>query len=64
MSRRVVITGAGVISPIGQSIEEFVESVKAGKCGIGPITSFDNTGYKTRLAAEVKDFSVICPMVG
>lgn len=57
MSRRVVITGAGVISPIGQSIEEFVESVKAGKCGIGPITSFDNTGYKTRLAAEVKDFN-------
>lgn len=56
MSRRVVITGAGVISPIGQSIEEFVQSVKEGKCGIGPITAFDNTGYRTKLAAEVKDF--------
>jgi len=56
MSRRVVITGAGVISPIGQSIEDFVEGVKEGRCNIGPITAFDNTGYKTRLAAQVKDF--------
>src|SRR3712207_918236 len=56
MSRRVVINGAGVISPIGQSIEDFIEGVKEGRCNIGPITAFDNTGYKTKLAAQVVDF--------
>ena len=57
MSRRVVITGCGVISPIGNDVKTFIENVKNGKCGIDNITAFDNTGYKTRVAAEVKDFN-------
>lgn len=56
MNKRVVITGCGVISPIGNNVKDFVENIKKGKCGIGNITSFDNTGYKTKVAAEVKDF--------
>ncbi|MDD6882104.1 MAG: beta-ketoacyl-ACP synthase II [Eubacteriales bacterium] len=54
--RRVVVTGMGVISPVGNSVEAFWESLLAGKCGIGPITRFDATEYKAKLAAEVKDF--------
>lgn len=54
--RRVVVTGLGAITPIGNSVEEFWNSVKEGKVGIGPITKFDTTDYKVKLAAEVKDF--------
>ena len=46
-----------VISPIGNDVKTFIENVKNGKCGIDNITAFDNTGYKTRVAAEVKDFN-------
>lgn len=56
MSRRVVVTGMGAITPIGLSVAEFWESVKEGKTGFAPITRFDTTDYKCRLAAEVKDF--------
>ena len=56
MSRRVVVTGMGAITPIGLSVEEFWESVKAGKTGFAPITKFDATEYKCHLAAEVKGF--------
>ena len=56
MSRRVVITGMGAITPIGLNVESFWESIRAGKTGFGPITKFDASGYKCRLAAEVKDF--------
>lgn len=56
MERRVVITGAGVISPIGNSVEEFVESLKMGRCGVSKIEGFDNSEFKTKLACEVKNF--------
>lgn len=56
MKRRVVITGMGVVSPIGTGIDIFWENVKKGKCGIGLIENFDTTDYTVKLAAEVKDF--------
>lgn len=56
MKRRVVVTGLGAVTPIGNTVDEFWESVKAGKVGIGPITKFDTTDYKIKIAAEVKDF--------
>ena len=56
MSRRVVVTGMGAITPIGLSVEEFWNSVKEGKIGFGEITRFDTTDFKSKLAAEVKGF--------
>ncbi len=56
MSRRVVVTGLGAITPIGNNVEEFWNGLKEKKVGIGPITYFDTTDYKAKLAAEVKDF--------
>ena len=55
-NRRVVITGMGAITPIGNSVEEFWNSIKEGKTGFGPITYFDTADYRCKLAAEVKDF--------
>ena len=54
--RRVVVTGLGAVTPIGNSVEEFWEGIREGKTGIGPITRFDAGEYKVRLVAEVKDF--------
>ena len=56
MSRRVVVTGLGAITPIGLSVDEFWASVKEGKIGFGEITKFDSSEYKCHLAAEVKGF--------
>lgn len=56
MSRRVVVTGMGAITPIGLNIEEFWSGIKAGKIGFGEITHFDTTDYKCKLAAEVNGF--------
>lgn len=56
MSRRVVVTGMGAITPIGSSVGEFWEGVKEQRIGFAPITHFDASEYKCRLAAEVKDF--------
>lgn len=56
MKKRVVVTGMGAITPIGNSVEAFWDSVKEGKTGFGPILGFDTTDYKCKLAAEVKDF--------
>ncbi|MCD8223622.1 MAG: beta-ketoacyl-ACP synthase II [Clostridiales bacterium] len=56
MSRRVVVTGLGAITPIGNSVEEYWESLKAAKVGIGPITQFNTENFKATLAAEVKGF--------
>ncbi|MDO4291731.1 MAG: beta-ketoacyl-ACP synthase II [Eubacteriales bacterium] len=56
MARRVVITGLGAITPVGNSVKEYWESLKAGKCGISPITHFDPADFKVKIAAEVKDF--------
>ena len=53
---RVVITGMGAITPVGNDVPSFWESLKTGKCGIGPITKFDVSDYKVKLGAEVKDF--------
>ena len=54
--RRVVVTGMGAITPIGNSIDEFWKSIKENKVGIDNITKFDTTDYPVKLAAEVKDF--------
>ena len=54
--RRVVITGMGCVTPIGNDVPTFWESLKNGKCGIGPITRFDTEAYKVKVAGEVKDF--------
>lgn len=59
---RVVVTGMGIISPIGNSVEEFWNSAKEGRVGIGEIDRFDTTGYKATLAAEVKDFDPLKTM--
>lgn len=56
--KRVVITGTGAISSVGNSVPEFWDAVVAGKCGIGPITRFDASEYRTRIAGEVKNFDV------
>ncbi len=56
MKKRVVITGMGAITPIGIGVEAFWESVQAGRIGFGPITYFDTTDYKAKIAAQVKDF--------
>ena len=56
MSRRVVVTGIGVISPVGIGKDNFWNSLMAGKSGIGPITHFDPAEYSTRIAGQVNDF--------
>lgn len=56
MKRRVVVTGMGAITPIGNSVDEFWNSVKQGRVGIAEITRFNTSEYKVKLAAEVKDF--------
>ena len=54
--RRVVITGLGMVSPLGNTAAASWEAAKAGECGIGPITQFDASGFKCQLAGEVKNF--------
>jgi 3-oxoacyl-[acyl-carrier-protein] synthase II len=54
--RRVVITGVGALTPVGNTAEEFWASLKNGRSGIGPITKFDATGYPTRIAGEIRNF--------
>lgn len=56
MNRRVVITGMGSITPLGNNVDAFWTAIKNGKCGIEPIKSFDAADFKAKLAAEVKDF--------
>lgn len=55
-NKRVVVTGMGAITPIGNDVESFWNGLKEKKVGIGPITYFDTTDYKVKLAAQVKDF--------
>jgi 3-oxoacyl-[acyl-carrier-protein] synthase II len=54
--RRVVVTGIGVVTSLGHNPLDFWEQILAGKCGVGPITSFDVSDYTTRIAAEIKNF--------
>ena len=56
MSRRVVVTGMGAVTPLGLNVNDFFQSIKEGKHGFGPITKFDSDGYKCHVAAEVKGF--------
>ena len=55
--RRVVVTGLGAVTPIGNNVKDFWAGIRAGKVGIGLITKFDTTDYKVKIAAEVKDFN-------
>lgn len=57
--RRVVVTGIGAVTPLGNSADETWENMCQGKNGIGPITYFDTTDYKTKLGAEVKNFNAL-----
>ena len=54
---RVFVTGAGVVSPVGNNVEDCWQSLISGKSGAGNITRFDASDYETRFACEVKDFS-------
>lgn len=56
MKRRVVVTGMGAVTPVGNCMEAFWNGIRRGETGFAPITRFDTAGYKCRLAAEVKDF--------
>ena len=56
--RRVVVTGLGIVSPVGIGVTTAWANIKAGRSGIGPITRFDTSGYASRIAGEVKDFDV------
>lgn len=56
--RRVVVTGLGIISPVGNDIATAWDNVKAGKSGIGPVTNFDASKFPTRIAGEIRDFDV------
>ena len=57
MSRREVVTGLGAVTPIGNNVDDFWTSVRAGKIGFDHITKFDTTDYKCHIAAELKDFN-------
>ncbi|GMQ64889.1 beta-ketoacyl-ACP synthase II [Vallitalea maricola] len=56
MKRRVVITGLGVITPVGNNVDEYWNNLKTGKIGFGEITSFDSSEYRAKIVAEVKNF--------
>ncbi|MFA7467067.1 MAG: beta-ketoacyl-ACP synthase II [Desulfotomaculaceae bacterium] len=56
MLKRAVVTGIGVVTPVGNNLEEFWTNLTDGKSGVGPITRFDTEGYTSKIAAEVKNF--------
>lgn len=56
MKRRVVVTGLGALTPLGNSVSESWDGAVTGKSGIGPITKFDSSSYKSRIAGEIKNF--------
>ena len=57
MDRRVVVTGMGAITPIGNNVEEYWKGLQEGKCGIDTITAFDTSDFKVKLAGEVKNYN-------
>ena len=60
-ARRVVITGAGAVTPVGNTAGEFWTALTEGKSGIGPVTRFDASLLPTRIAGEVKGFDSLWP---
>jgi len=56
MKKKVVVTGMGAVTPIGNNVEDFCTALKEGKSGIGPITTFDTTDFDVKIAGEVKNF--------
>ena len=56
--KRVVVTGLGAITPIGNTLKEYTDGLRNGRSGAGPITHFDTTNFKTKFACEVKDLNV------
>ncbi|MBQ3584982.1 MAG: beta-ketoacyl-[Lachnospiraceae bacterium] len=56
--RRVVITGMGAVTPLGNNVEDTWSGIKEGKCGIAPITHYDTTDRKVKVAGEVKDLNL------
>ncbi|MBQ8262712.1 MAG: beta-ketoacyl-ACP synthase II [Lachnospiraceae bacterium] len=62
MKKRVVVTGLGAVTPIGNNVDDFWNGVKEERIGFGPITGFDTTEYKCKLAAEVKDYDPLLAM--
>ncbi len=59
LKRRIVITGIGAVTPLGNSAEDTWKGICKGKSGIGKITKFDTTGYKTKIAGELKNFDAL-----
>ena len=57
--KRVVVTGLGVITPVGNDVDSFFSNLVKGVCGIDYITRFDTSEYKVKIAAEVKDFNIL-----
>ena len=57
MERRVVVTGVGLLTPLGIGVQETWDALCAGKSGISEITRFDTSAYETKIAAEVNDFN-------
>ena len=57
--RRVVVTGMGALTPLGQSVQTFWEAMKSGESGAGPITHFDTEDFKTKFACELKNFDIL-----
>lgn len=62
MKKRVVVTGLGAVTPIGNNVDDFWNGVKEERIGFGPITGFDTTEYKCKIAAEVKDYDPLLAM--
>ena len=58
MKRRVVVTGVGAVTPVGNTAKETWSAVLAGKSGVGPLTRLDAEQFPAKVAAEVKDFSI------
>ena len=58
IGRRVVVTGMGMLSPLGNTVDDTWKAILAGKSGVAPIDTFDVSAYSTRFSASVKDFDI------
>jgi len=64
MKKRIVITGLGALTPLGNTVGATWQAIRENRCGVGPITRFDTTGFATKIAAEVKGFDPRAVMDG